>query len=385
MSTSDRTIGDDRRVTDDVLSLRALNRATLARQLLLERHDLAPLDVVEHLVGMQAQIPHNPYLGLWSRVDGFDPEAMSQQIEDRSAVRIVVMRGTIHLVSAEDCLVLRPLVQPVLDAELARHPEFGPQLVGVDLAPVLAFARPLLAGTPLTGTQLRAALADEFPDLHPAALAYACRNMLAFVQVPPRGLWGRSGQVRSTTAESWLGRPIATDPSLDEAVMRYIGAFGPVTPGDVAAWSRLTGFRAVVDRLRPRLRTFRDERGRELFDLPDALHPDPETPAPPRFLPEYDNVLLSHGDRSRFMPTGDAKALPWGKAPLNGAVLIDGVCSASWHVVRAKDADRATLVVDHVGRLSSGEADAITAEGGRMLAFLARDTTDRDVRLAAVT
>ncbi len=372
-------------MTDDVLTLRALNRATLARQLLLDRHDLAPLGVVEHLVGMQAQLPHNPYLGLWSRLDGSDPEAMSQLIEDRGAVRIAAMRSTIHLVSAEDCLVLRPLVQPVLDAELARHPEFRPELQGVDLTPVLAFARPLLAEAPRTGTQLRAAMADEFPDLHRGALAYACRNKLAFVQVPPRGLWGRSGQVRSTTAESWLGRPLATDPSLDDVVMRYIAAFGPVTPGDVASWSRLTGFRAVVERLRPRLRTFRDERGRELFDLPDAPRPDPETPAPPRFLPEYDNALLSYADRSRFMPEDQTTALPWGAAPLNGAVLIDGICSASWHIVRDKGDDRASLVIDHLARLASGPADAVADEGGRMLALLAADAADHDVRLVPVT
>ncbi len=371
-------------MSDDVLTLRALNRATLARQLLLERHDMAPLDAVEHLVGMQAQIPHNPYLGLWSRLDGFDPEAVSRLISERAAVRIAVMRSTIHLVSADDCLLLRPLVQPVLDAELARHPEFGPALEGVDLAPVLEFARPLLAEAPRTGTQLRAAMAERFPDLHAGGLAYACRNLLAFVQVPPRGLWGRSAQVSSTTAESWLGRPVVADPSIDDVVMRYVAAFGPVTPGDVAAWSRLTGFRAVVERLRPRLRTFRDERGRELFDLPDAPRPHSDTPAPPRFLPEYDNVLLSHADRSRFVPGDDPNGLPWGAAPLNGAVLIDGTCSATWHIDRSKDGGRAALVVDHLDRLSSGEADEVSAEGGRVLAFLAADAADHDVRLARV-
>jgi hypothetical protein len=374
-------------VSDDVLSRRALNRATLGRQLLLARHDMPPLDAVEHLVGLQAQVPHNPYLGLWSRLDGFDPGAVSQLIEDRAAVRIVVMRGTIHLVSADDCLVLRPLVQPVLDAELARHSEFGPALVGVDMAPVLDVARPLLAEAPRTGTQLRAALAARFPDRHAGALAYACRNMLAFVQVPPRGLWGRSAQVSSTTAESWLGRPLAADPSIDEVVMRYIAAFGPVAPADVTTWSRLTGARAVVDRLRPRLRTFRDERGRELYDVPDAPRPDPDTPAPPRFLPEYDNVLLSHADRSRFVPAADAgaAALPWGGAPLHGAVLIDGMGTATWHIDRDKAGGRATLVVDHRGRLSRSVTGEVGAEGERMLAFLAGDAADRDVRLVPVT
>jgi hypothetical protein len=252
------------------------------------------------------------------------------------------------------------------------------------MGPVLEVARPLLAEAPLTGTQLRAALAEHFPDLHAGALAYACRNLLAFVQVPPRGLWGRTAQVRSTTAEAWLGRPLVAEPSIDDVTLRYIAAFGPVTPGDVAAWSRLTGFRAVVDRLRPRLRTFRDERGRELVDLPDAPRPDPDTPAPPRFLPEYDNALLSHADRGRFVAGDGAAALPWGGAPLNGAVLVDGTCSACWRIDRPKGDDRATLVVHHLDGLGPGDAEAVAAEGARVLAFLAADAADHDVRLVPV-
>lgn len=200
-------------------------------------------------------------------------------------MRIVVMRATIHLVTADDCLLLRPLVQPVLDAELARHPEFGPAIEGVDLAPVLAFAATLLAERPRNGKALRSALRERFPDHDSAALAYACRNRLALVQVPPLGLWGRSAQVTSTTAESWLGRPLVTDPSIDDVVLRYLAAFGPGSVADVAYWSRLTGLGEVVERLGPRLRSFADERGRRLLDLPDAPRPEPDVPSPPRFLP----------------------------------------------------------------------------------------------------
>ena len=289
-------------MTIDVLGRRALNRATMARQLLLERADLAPVDAVAHLVGMQAQVPLNPYLGLWSRLRDFRPEELGRALEDREVVRIVAMRATIHLLTADDCLLLRPLCQPVLDGELARHPAMAPVLRGVDLRPVLAFASDVLAQRPRTGPQLRAALAERFPELDATALAYACRNHLALVQVPPRGVWGRRGQVTTTTAESWLGRPLVANPSVDDVVVRYLRAFGPATAADIAAWSRLTGFREVIDRLRPRLRAFRDERGRELVDVPDAPLPDPDTPAPVRFLPEYDNVALSHADRRRYTP-----------------------------------------------------------------------------------
>ena len=187
-----------------VLGARALNRATLARQLLLERAELAPLDAVRHLVGLQSQVPHNPYTALWSRLAGFRPETLSAALEQREAVRIGVMRGTIHLLTADDCLVLRPLTQPVFEGQLWRHRDFSPQLRGVDLDPVVEAGR-LALEEPRTGTELRAFLAARFPKLDAAALAYACQMRLALVQVPPRGLWRTSAQARWTTAEAWLG------------------------------------------------------------------------------------------------------------------------------------------------------------------------------------
>jgi hypothetical protein len=286
------------RVPDDVLDDRALGRATLARQGLLAREPGDLLATVHRLVGLQAQVPHNPYTALWSRLADFDPLALSGLIEDRALVRIVTLRATIHLVTADDALLLRPLVQPVLDGELARHSEHKDKFPGVDLAAVMAVMRPLVEEKPRTGTELRALVAEHFPDLDAPALAYAVRNKLAMVQVPPRGLWGRGGQVRTTTAVSWLGRPLVAEPDVDAVVLRYFAAFGPAAVADVATWSRLTALREVVDRLRPKLQVFRDERGRELFDLPDAPRPDPATPAPTRFLPEYDNVLRRH-DRVR--------------------------------------------------------------------------------------
>ena len=200
-------------MTGDVLSQRALNRATLERQLLLRRAPTSPLDAVEHLVGLQAQVPLNPYIGAVVTARALPARRACRAAPGpRKVVRIVVMRATLHLVSADDCLLLRPLMQPVLDGELKRHREYGPALEGVDLEAVLAFARALLAERPRTGAELRAAMLERFPDHDAAALAYACRNLLAVVQVPPRGLWGRTAQVTSTTAESWLGRPLAADP-----------------------------------------------------------------------------------------------------------------------------------------------------------------------------
>jgi hypothetical protein len=360
----------------EVLSPRALNRALLARQLLLARADVAAVDAVERLVGLQAQVPANPYTALWSRLEGFRTEELSEAFEQRQVVRISVMRATIHLVSAADCLVLRPLTQPVLHAELTRHPQFGPPLRGLDLAPVLGAARPLLAERPLTLAQLRAALGERFPQLDAGALAYACRCELALVQVPPRGLWGRSAQAAYAEAETWLGRPLGRRPSLDDVVLRYLGAFGPATAADVATWSRLTGLAAVLERLRPRLETFRDERGRELFDLPDAPRPDASVPAPVRFLPEYDNVLLSHGDRSRIVPAGIGKGLAGRLEGLgHGSVLVDGFFAGMWRP-EAKE-----LIVRLGAPLSKRASASVVAEGRRLLRFLGDQTEAEDVRL----
>jgi hypothetical protein len=371
-------------VRNEVLSQRALNRATLERQLLLRRSHISTLDAVEHLVGLQAQLPLNPYTALWSRLDRFRPDDLARLLVERRVVRIAVMRSTIHLVSSEDCLLLRPLMQPVLDGELARHPEFGPMLRDVDLEPVLVFAGRLLAERPRNGRELRAALEERFPDHDAAALAFACRNRLAFVQVPPRGLWGHAAEVRSTTAESWLGRPIAADPSIDEVVPRYLAAFGPATAADVAAWSRLTGLREVFERLRPKLRAFRDERGRELVDLPDAPRPDPETPAPPRFLPEYDNLLLSHADRARFFSKEHRARLSGVAGSVHGAVLNDGFLCAAWRLDRNRETGSAMLVVNHVERLTKRASAAIAAEGRRLLRFVAGDADVHEVRFNPV-
>jgi hypothetical protein len=358
----------------EVLGTRALNRATLARQLLLERAGLPLLDAVRHLVGLQAQVPHNPYTALWSRLVGFRPEVLSAALEQREAVRIGVMRGTIHLLTADDCLVLRPLTQPVLEGQLWRHRDLSPQLRGVDLVPIVEAGRIALE-EPRTGTELRALLAARFPELDAAALAYACQMRLALVQVPPRGLWQKRAQVRWTTAESWLGRPLAPDPSVDEVVLRYLAAFGPAAAADATTWCRLTGLREVVERLRPQLVTFRDERGRELFDLPDAPRPDPDTPAPVRFLPEYDNVLLSHDDRSRFVAAVDRALLGPVWSTGCGAVLHDGAVRAVWR------AEPGGVVVRHVPVPKRAVA-SIAAEARRLGRFLQVGT---DVRLEPVS
>ena len=362
----------------DVLSERALNRATLARQYLLERATVAPMEVVERLVGLQAQEPPNPYVALWSRLVDFDPDALGQLLLDRKVVRTWVMRGTIHLVTAKDALTLRPIMQPVVESQLHRHPDVAPYKDDIEVDVLLAFARELLA-EPHTGTELRAALASRFPEWNPAAGAQIARHKLPLVQVPPRGLWRTSGAVRTTTSDAWLGKPLRARPSVTDVVSRYFAAFGPATVADAAAWSRLTGMREIVEKLRPRLRVFADDRGRELFDVPDAPRPDPDTPAPVRFLPEYDNVLLSHADRTRVVPEATKTVDVSAGGRVLGTILYDGFLVGVWRNTYDKKTGRAALRIEPVTRLTKAAAREITAEGRALLSFIEPDAAEYDV------
>ena len=367
-------------LADSTLSQRALNRALLARQLLLRRERRSVLETIEHLVGMQAQVPGNPYIALWSRLAGFQPEELSRLIADRHAVRTTVMRTTIHLVSATDCLVLRPLMQPVMVRTLANTP-WARNIAGVETGELIARGRTFLEEQPYTRAELGALLKERWPDRDAASLAWAVSYLVPVVQVPPRGLWGQSGQARLTTVESWLGRSVDRDPSPDAMVLRYLGAFGPAATADIRTWSGLAGVREIMERLRPRLIWFRDERGRELFDLPDAPRPDPETPAPPRFLPEYDNILLSHDDRGRIIRDNRGLPMPAGRGGELGSLLVDGFLGGMWRITRGRG--KVTLAIEAAGSWTKADHAAVADEGGRLLAFVAPDTRDQDIQVIA--
>ncbi len=358
-----------------MLTQRALNRALLARQLLLERRPMAAMAAIEHLVGLQAQAPLAPYVGLWARLAGFEPVELADAILERRAVRTSLMRATIHLVTADDALTLRPLIQPVLERGFRGSP-FGRAVAGRDMTDVMTAGRELVDAAPRTSPEISRALAERFPDVPADTLAYVVAYLVPLVQVPPRGVWGRTGPVARTSLEGWLGRPLASLPSLDDLVLRYLAAFGPATVQDMRAWSGLTGLGPIVDRLRPRLETFRDERGRELVDLPDAPRPDPDTPAPPRFLPEYDNVLLGHADRSRIIPAGRAIPLPPGNGATMGTILLDGMLAGTWRIARAVGG--ATLTVDPFEPIARSARIGVEEEGHRLLSFRG-DTAGRIV------
>lgn len=362
----------------DLLDQRSLNRALLDRQLLLRRHRMPAAQAVEHLVGMQAQAPNPPYVGLWTRLEGFRPDELGQLMLDRAVVRATLMRGTIHLVSARDCLRLRPVLQAFLERQVWANATYGrARLEGVDLDAVLAAGRALVEEEPRTVAALRELLGPRWPDREPSALAFAVRLLLPVVYVPPRGVWGRSGPVAFTTVESWLGAPVPERSSLEDMVLRYLAAFGPATAADAQTWSGLTRLGEVFASLRPRLRVFRDESGRELYDLPDAPRPGPDVPAPVRLLPEFDNLTLSHADRARVIADEHRRVIASRNGMVPGMLLVDGFVRGIWRLARTRREVR--LRVEPFERLSRRDRDAVAAEGEALLRLVAAEAPASEV------
>ncbi|WP_042374356.1 winged helix DNA-binding domain-containing protein [Streptacidiphilus neutrinimicus] len=372
------------------LNDRALNRALMSRQLLLAREERSALEVVRHLVGMQSQIPLNPYTALWSRLSGFDPAEASALLAGRETVRLSTLRGTIHLHDADDALLLRAFCQGVHEATpFGERAVFRRQLSGIEPEELWAAGRALLEEAPRTTGELGKALAERFPGYEPSALSTAVRYKLSLVQVTPRGEWGRSRTPTLTTVEAWLGRPQRTpDAAAVEALVpRYLAAFGPASVRDMQAWCGVTRLGEVFERLRPGLVVLADATtGRELFDLPDAPRPDPETPAPPRFLPDYDNVLMGHENRARVLGDEARVRLSANRNGYRPALLVDGRVAGAWSLAtRGRAGDPAVLDVElFEGGAAKAPAEVrarIEAEAADLLTFLTPEASTGEVRL----
>lgn len=304
-------------------------------------------------------------------MEGFEFDEVSRLMTERRVLRIVLMRGTLHLVSARDARVLRPLTQPLLDRYLTGPA--GWDLDGVDLRPVVDAARALLEEEPRSDKELRSLLGERWPDRDPARLGWAVRLSLPLVQVPPRGLWGKAGTARHTTLDAWLGEDAAAaaEPSIDEMVLRYLGAFGPASVQDVQQWSGLQGLREVVERLEPKLVRFRDENGRALYDLPDAPRPGADEPAPVRFVPEFDNLTLSHADRTRVVSDEHRKRIFTVNGIIRATFLVDGFVHGMWKAEKKRG--EATLRIEPFAPVPGPERAALEEEGMRLLAAVHPD------------
>ena len=377
--------GKSRQAAAEVLSARALNRALLGRQSLLERSRESVPAMVERLLGLQAQAPNPPYLGLWARLRDFALDDLTAAMQAREVVRATMMRGTLHLVSAQDYRRLRPVLQPVLQ-RLSLQSGHARALQGLDLATLRRAGFEALRAQPLSATALGEALRAHWPDHDANALASLVRGAEPLVHVPPAGLWDSHKPACFATAIDWLGASIddnADEAAIDAMLLRYLGAFGPASARDATTWSGLTATRERLERLRPALRVFRDETGTELFDLPDALRPDLTTPAPARLLPEFDNVLLSHAERSRIFDESLRGAIFTRNGLVAATILVDGFVAGTWKLQR--DARSATLSIAPFRPLKAADREALEREADLCLSVAAPSQAQRELRFVAAT
>lgn len=364
------------------LSARALNRALLARQSLLERSAQSPLAMVERLLGLQAQAPNPPYLGLWTRLQHFALDDLTQAMQQRRIVRATMMRGTLHLVAAADYLALRPVLQPAL-RRLSLASGHAKALAGLDLDLLRRAGFEALRAAPLSATALGEALRAHWPGHDCDALARLVRSVEPLVHVPPAGTWDWHKPAAFATALDWLGAAVADEAgeeAADAMVLRYLGAFGPASARDLAVWSGLSAPAQRLERLRPHLLAFRDDEGGELFDLPDAPRPPPDLPAPPRLLPEFDNVLLAHARRTRILDESLRPAVFSRNGLVAATVLVDGFVAGVWTLQR--QARTATLAISPFRRLAAAERVELEAQAADCLRVAAADSEKHEVRFA---
>jgi hypothetical protein len=364
----------------ETLSLRALNRATLARQMLLAREGAPVVEAVERLGGLQAQEARPAFLALWARLEGFDRDELAAALRDRRLVRGMLMRATLHLVSAGDYAAFRPALAPVMAA--AAKGALRGRDEGLDLEAVLPVARRLVDERPRTFGELRPLLAEAFPDVDERALGYATRTHLPMVMVPTEDPWAFPADAAFALAGPWLGEEVAGAGGDPEAlVRRHLSAFGPATAADVQRWSGLTGLKAVLEGMSDELRRFRDERRRTLLDLADAPRPAEDTPAPARLLAEFDSVLLAHADRTRIVPDEHRGALVSRNLRVPAVFLVDGFMAGTWRVDRTKKT--ATLTLTPLTKLTKRDRADLTAEAEALLAFTETPGTDLRVEIAS--
>ncbi len=361
------------------LTTRQLNRATLARQMLLAREPAAATAVVERLAGLQAQLARPPFVGLWTRIEGFQRNDLIEPLLRREIIRATAMRGTLHLMSAADYVALRGALQPMLTKGMQAILRERAQ--GLDMDALRTEARVFFGGKPATFDALRNHLKAKYPQADERAMGYAIRMHLPLVQVPTDDAWGFPAASDFALADDWLGKKVPTEEApAHTLVRRYLAAFGPATPRDAQVWSGLQSLRAGFEELRPELVTFRDERKRELFDLPDAPRPEEGSSAPVRFLPEFDNLVLAHDDRTRVIADEHRPKVTLKNLQVRATFLVDGFVAGTWKVERKRKT--ATLVLEPFGKLAKKALAELEREGEALLRFVEEDALETGVHVA---
>jgi hypothetical protein len=362
-------------LADEVLSARALNRALLARQGLIERWCVGAVEAIERIAGLQAQDPRSPFVNLWSRLEGFARDDLAGALEARTAVRATLMRGTLHIVSAADYLAWRAPLAAMLEAG-ARGIQKN---LGITVDPDLVnrVARPFFAAAPRRFEEVRQALIAALPDGHERGMGYTVRMTLPLVTPPEPVEWAFRRDPKFALAESWLGAPIAGHAAPDALVLRYLAAFGPASVADAQTWSGLGGLKGVFERLSDQLVRFKDAAGRTLYDVPDAPRPDHDAPAPPRLLDGFDAVMLGHADRARIIDGKHKPLIANRNLRVPPVILADGFVAGTWTTAIAKRT--ATLELKPFSPLPARARDPLAQEAERIIAFIAPEAAKRKV------
>lgn len=352
-----------------VLTRRELNRATLARQGLLERWDDTDVPgALARVAGLQAQEPRPPFVGLWTRVAGLSADGVLTALRSGAAVRATLMRGTLHLVAAEDWGLLHGPPEPG-DAFL------GTRSKGLAVEPVLAAAEELMrARGPMSFNALRPLLAERFPDEDERVMGYAARLYLPLVMTPTDDRWGYPRDPLFELTD--LARPRQRDDA--GLLRRYLAAFGPATVEDAQVWSGRTGLRPVIEAMRDELAVFADEAGRELFDLPGA--PRPPADAPGRavaLLPEFDTLVLAHQDRRRVIADEHRPLVATKNLRIKATMLLDGMVAGTWALKATTT--KATVTLEPFSRMTKRAATALEAEADAVARFLEPTVTTVNV------
>lgn len=363
-------------MTERVLTLRELNRATLARQFLLERTDCTPLEVIRWLVALQGQVSNAPYIGLWTRLQAFQRADLAGLLENKQVLRASSLRGTLHIIAADDYLLFHPLLQPALTRNLRL---FAQRTEGFDLDHFIAEMQAYIREQPRMAVELRAKMEELYTGMGKQHVVDSVRMHMALIQMLPAGTWGFTGKPVHMEASRWLERPLSNAGStLTQLVWRYLAAFGPASVKDMQQWSGITGIRQAIETLRPELFTFRDELGRELLDLPDAPRPSADIPVPVRFLPEFENMLFSYEERGRIVDRAYFPAIFTQNGQNCATFLVDGFVAGSWKIERGPTS--ATLVIYLFNPLTSDIQAELQAEGERLMRWVLDGADTFDIR-----
>jgi hypothetical protein len=362
-------------MADRKLTLRELNRATLARQMLLERESLSVRAAVERLIGLQAQMAQAPYVGLWTRLQNFQRTDFASRIDSHEIVKATWIRATLHLLTAADYIRFRATLQPVLEGASA---EIAKRRGGdFDLTHVLSNARAFIAEKPRTFAEITAMLEALLPDVDVGAMRYTVRTHIPMVQVPTSTIWSYPGNPQFTLADSWIGQPFTADADFRALFFRYLAAFGPASATDMQTWSGLAKLKDAVEKLKPELVIYRDEQNREIFDLPDMPLPDSDTPVPVRFLPEFDNLLLSHAKRTRILADEYRSKVYLPGLRVAATILIDGFVAGTWTVTKKKGVAALTIVA--FDTLTPQNRADLAEEAERLIRFIETDAKSYEI------